>query len=55
MVLLIIGLLSLAITANLQWQKALGGTQDDEAHAIRQTTDGGFIIGGNVSSKRCAT
>jgi hypothetical protein len=30
----------------LQWQRSLGGTHDDEAHSIQQTTDGGYIVAG---------
>jgi len=35
---------------NLQWQKCLGGTNQDEASAIIQTIDGGFAIGGYTNS-----
>lgn len=28
------------------WQKCLGGSQNDYAHAIRQTADGGYIVAG---------
>jgi hypothetical protein len=34
----------------IQWQKSLGGTGNDEAHSIKQTTDGGYIIAGASSS-----
>lgn len=34
----------------IQWQKCLGGTRNDEANAIEQTTDGGFIVAGSSSS-----
>jgi hypothetical protein len=30
----------------IQWQRSFGGTNGDIASAIRQTSDGGFIIGG---------
>ena len=33
-----------------QWEKSLGGTGDDQAYAIQQTTDSGFIVGGGSSS-----
>ena len=34
----------------LQWQKALGGTSDEVATCIRQTSDGGYIISGRTAS-----
>ncbi len=38
--------LKLSPDGNIQWQKSLGGTQTDNAHSIRQTTDGGYIVAG---------
>jgi hypothetical protein len=38
-------IVKLAGTGALQWQKCLGGTNWEIAHAIQQTTDGGYIIG----------
>jgi hypothetical protein len=35
---------------SLQWQKCLGGSNYEEARAVQQTTDGGFIVGGYTSS-----
>ena len=34
----------------IQWQKSLGGSNNDYAYAIRQTTDGGYIVAGYSSS-----
>ncbi len=34
----------------IQWQKALGGTGQDWARSIEQTTDGGYIVAGNSHS-----
>jgi len=34
----------------LKWEKSFGGTQDDQANAVRQTPDGGYIIAGYTSS-----
>ena len=34
----------------LQWQKCLGGSNDDEARSIQQTTDGGYIVAGFTDS-----
>ena len=35
---------------NLQWQKCLGGTSNDVAYSVQQTTDGGFILAGYTNS-----
>jgi len=35
---------------NEQWNKLFGGTNDDAATSVRQTTDGGYIISGYTSS-----
>jgi len=34
----------------IEWQKALGGTADEQAQAVLQTTDGGYIIAGFTDS-----
>lgn len=31
---------------NIQWQKSLGGTHEDRAHSVQQTSDGGYIVAG---------
>ncbi len=33
-------------SGNLTWQKALGGTLEDVAFSVQQTTDGGYIVAG---------
>jgi hypothetical protein len=38
------------LAGSLQWNKTYGGTQDDEAYSVRQTSDGGYIAGGYSSS-----
>ncbi len=38
-------------SGNIQWQKCLGGSKDDYATSIQQTSDGGFIIAGYTCSK----
>ena len=40
----------LSSTGNIQWQKNFGGSGDDEAYCVRQTTDGGYIVGGYSNS-----
>ncbi len=33
-------------TGDIQWEKTLGGSLDDEAKSIRQDTDGGYLVAG---------
>ncbi len=35
---------------NTEWGKNYGGSKDDQGYTIRQTGDGGYIIGGSVRS-----
>ena len=42
--------LKLNNSGNIQWQKTLGGSSTDNAHAIVQTNDGGYLIAGTTSS-----
>ncbi len=37
-------------TGSIQWQKCLGGSDDDEAKSIQQTSDGGYIVAGDTYS-----
>jgi len=37
-------------SGNIEWQKSLGGSGDENASSIRQTTDGGFIVAGFTAS-----
>ena len=34
----------------IQWQKSLGGNQNDFGHAVQQTADGGFVVAGYSDS-----
>lgn len=43
-------ILKLDVYGNLEWEKSIGGTQQDVAHSIQQTSDGGFIIAGTSYS-----
>jgi hypothetical protein len=36
---------------SLQWQKSLGGSDDDRANSIERTSDGGYIIAGGSGSR----
>ncbi|MGL2966571.1 T9SS type A sorting domain-containing protein [Flavobacterium sp. XGLA_31] len=38
------------LTGNLLWQKTFGGSNSDEAHSIKQTSDGGYIVVGSTYS-----
>ena len=37
-------------SGNIQWQKCLGGTGNDYANSVQQTTDGGYIVAGYTIS-----
>ena len=50
MCLLLISAFAHAQAPAIQWQKSLGGTKDDFASSIQQTTDGGYIVTGTASS-----
>jgi hypothetical protein len=34
----------------IEWQKAFGGTQADQAYSIRQSIDGGYFVSGTIAS-----
>jgi hypothetical protein len=38
-------------SGNLVWDKTFGGSENDEAHSIIQTDDGGYIVAGWTKSK----
>lgn len=40
----------LSATGDIQWQKSFGGSERDEANAIQQTNDGGYIVVGWTES-----
>ena len=42
--------LKLDASGNIQWQKTLGGSNDDRANSIVQTTDGGYVVAGYSNS-----
>ncbi len=47
-------ILKLDDKGDIQWQRTLGGDQDDQLYALELTSDGGFIAGGNSNSNRSA-
>lgn len=43
-------IIKLDASGSEQWQKALGGSSFEEAYAIQQTADGGYILAGSAAS-----
>ncbi|MEO6454263.1 MAG: hypothetical protein ABIN97_09335 [Ginsengibacter sp.] len=43
-------IVKLSSTGIIEWQKSLGGSSEEEATSIQQTTDGGYILAGFSSS-----
>lgn len=43
-------LIKIDAAGNLLWQKCFGGSGDDKAYSIQQTSDGGYIVAGTTSS-----
>jgi predicted secreted protein len=37
-------------SGNMQWNKTYGGTSDDQAYALGQTSDGGYALAGSTNS-----
>ncbi|MDD1729364.1 MAG: PKD domain-containing protein [Methanospirillum sp.] len=37
-------------SGNIAWQKCLGGSYDEEPYSLIQTSDGGYLVGGNTRS-----
>ena len=42
--------LKLNSNGSVEWQKTYGGSDDDYAYSIQQTSDGGYIVAGNTDS-----
>jgi len=43
-------IVKLDAAGNMQWQKTIGGSGDDQASSIKQTLDGGYIVVGSSGS-----
>ena len=43
-------ILKLGVNGAIEWQKSIGGSADDFAQSIQQTSDGGYIVAGYTSS-----
>jgi hypothetical protein len=43
-------IIKLDSAGNLQWQKTVGGSFEDEANSIKQTAEGGYIVAGVTNS-----
>jgi uncharacterized delta-60 repeat protein len=43
-------IIKLDSSANIQWSRAIGGTNEDYAFSIQQTSDGGYIVAGYTNS-----
>jgi len=43
-----IWVLKLSSAGDVEWQKAYGGNDDDAAHSVQQTMDGGYIVAGET-------
>ncbi|MDR3273636.1 MAG: T9SS C-terminal target domain-containing protein [Flavobacteriaceae bacterium] len=43
-------IVKLDASGNLLWQKCLGGSSEDSASSIQQTSDGGYIVAGSTKS-----
>ncbi|BCD63155.1 hypothetical protein NitYY0826_C2052 [Nitratiruptor sp. YY08-26] len=42
--------LKLDSNGNVEWQKRYGGSGDDRAHSVQQTSDNGYIVAGGTNS-----
>jgi uncharacterized delta-60 repeat protein len=42
--------IKLNASGGIVWQKCLGGSDEDSAYSIQQTSDGGYIVAGNTHS-----
>ncbi len=43
-------ILKISNSGSIQWKKCLGGNRDEKAYAIKQTSDGGYIVVGETKT-----
>jgi len=43
-------IIKLSSTGTIQWQKAYGGSGEDDVNTVKQTADGGYIVAGSLES-----
>jgi len=43
-------ILKLSLAGEIEWQRTYGGSEDDVAYSVHQTSDGGYIIAGSTNS-----
>ena len=43
-------ILKLNPSGNIEWQKTFGTLLDEEANSVQQTSDGGYVVAGNISA-----
>jgi hypothetical protein len=43
-----------ALSPLIEWEKSYGGSNSEKAYSIQQTSDGGYIVGGNTNSRNGA-
>lgn len=48
-------IVKLDVSGNLQWQKLVGGSSNDNVTSVTQTADGGYIVAGTSSSSNTGT
>jgi len=50
LLLLLLPFWGFAQTPSIEWQKSLGGSGNDYANSITQTSDGGYVVAGYTNS-----
>ncbi|MFA6324974.1 MAG: T9SS type A sorting domain-containing protein [Candidatus Paceibacterota bacterium] len=53
LVVFLLSVLTSQAQPNIEWKKCFGGTNDEKAYSVQQTTDGGYIVAGYSRSSDC--